>query len=125
MRTGRRRSSSRGRLRYRALPSRVQFVSATDEFQCAPLVQRHVIGLVALDLIPRIPGACVVNVAAPVHIPGMHLDDPSADVPRFRVPTDMVADLEGLGRGRSVLDSTASIAPGGHGCSPYSWTWTS
>ena len=60
------------------------------------LVHGDVPGLVAFDLILRLGLAGMVGVALLVHVAGMHLDDFSADVAGFGIPSDVVADLEGM-----------------------------
>src|SRR6185503_5264857 len=70
--------------------------SETKEFQRDSLVQSHMIALVALDLILRVVLARMVYVALVGHILLMHPDDPAADVTGFRVPRDVIANLECL-----------------------------
>jgi hypothetical protein len=54
------------------------------------------IGLVALDLVLRIVAARVGNVALLVHVAGMHAHHPAANTTGFRIPADMISDLEAL-----------------------------
>lgn len=62
--------------------------------QCFTFVQRDVIGFVALNLVLRIFLARVMNVAFVVHIARVHPNNTAADPARFRVPSDVVANVE-------------------------------
>src|SRR5690348_7010664 len=68
--------------------------SAASSSQRCTLVRRDVIGLVALDLVLRIVWRRVVRVPLVVEIARMNLDDRAADVSGFRIPGDVIPDLE-------------------------------
>jgi tripartite-type tricarboxylate transporter receptor subunit TctC len=57
-------------------------------------VNGDMFGFVTLDLVLRIVAAGVVRVALPIEVLLVHLNDPAADVPRLRVPGDVIADFE-------------------------------
>jgi len=57
-------------------------------------VHGDMIGLAALDLILRRLGARVVCVALVIDILRMDPDDPAADAPGLRIPSDLIPDLE-------------------------------
>lgn len=57
-------------------------------------VRRDVVRLRALDFILRIVVARVVGMPFVVEIFGVYLDDCAADMPGFRIPCHMIADLE-------------------------------
>lgn len=59
-------------------------------------MQRHVIGLVALDLVLRIVGARVMRISLVGHVFLMHPHDPAADPAGFGIPADVIADFEEL-----------------------------
>lgn len=52
------------------------------------------VGLVALDFILRGVGRGVVRMTLVVKVAGMDGDDPARNAPGFRIPGDMIADLE-------------------------------
>ena len=56
----------------------------------------NVIGLVALDLVLRIALRGVMRMPLVIKISRVDSDDPAGDMPRFRVPTYVIADLEPL-----------------------------
>ena len=58
------------------------------------LVQRDVIGFVALDFVLRLVRRGTVDVALVIDRPCVNLDNCPAHPPGFRIPADMVADLE-------------------------------
>src|SRR5579871_3755999 len=58
------------------------------------LVQGDMVGLVALDLILRLVPARVMHVAFVVHVLAMHANDTAAHPAGFRIPADVIADLE-------------------------------
>ena len=57
-------------------------------------MHRNVARFVALNLVLRGLRARVMKMAFEVHILGVHLYDRAADVPGFRVPGDLVTQLE-------------------------------
>lgn len=63
----------------------------------------NMVSSVALDLVLGIVGIRVVRVSPVVKIPFVHFDDRSRDVPRFRIPGDVIADLELSGHDDSYL----------------------
>src|SRR5579872_5320356 len=69
-------------------------VASADPCKGASLVDRDVIGLVALDLVLRIILARVVPIAFVEEVRAMHLDDLTADAAGFRVPADVTSDPE-------------------------------
>jgi hypothetical protein len=69
---------------------------SAEPSQYRGLVQRDVIRGGALDFIDGIVGTGTMNVAAPIHIVPMHLDDFSADSSGFRIPADAITDLKRL-----------------------------
>jgi len=56
----------------------------------------NVIGLVALDLVLRIALRGVMRMPLVVKVSGVDSDNPSGDMPRLRVPTYVIPDLEPL-----------------------------
>jgi len=72
-------------------------------------MHRNVVRFVALDLVLRFILACVNLIPFELNLGGDHLCNLAADVTGFRVPTDVIANLEVL---RSLLS--------GHCLSPYS-----
>src|SRR5437773_6933333 len=79
-------------------------LSIIDASQRRALVQRAVIGLVALDFILWLSLARVVGVPFVIHVFHVHLDDSPADVPSLRVPGYVIAHLE-----RSLHDGPPRI----------------
>ena len=79
--------------------------SARKPPQRPTLVQGDVIGLVALDLILRFVGARVMDIAFVVHVFGVHADDLAAHPAGFRIPADVIADLECSGHADAAPES--------------------
>src|SRR5262245_32227388 len=58
-------------------------LAAADALERAALVHGNMVGLVALDRVPRIVLAGVAGIAFVRRVLGMHLHDPSADPSEF------------------------------------------
>src|SRR6516225_6785307 len=82
-----------------------------DLLEGRPLVDRQVVGLVALDNVLRLLFRGVPLVALEDDLPGHFLLDRPPDPPCLRVPLDMIARLE-VGRHRSDLLKTAPLSRG-------------
>jgi hypothetical protein len=61
-------------------------------------VQGYMIGLVALDRVLRLVPAGVMDVAFVGDVFRVHPHDPAADAAGFRIPADVIADLEAARR---------------------------
>jgi hypothetical protein len=92
---------------WRRVPYRL---SLRDFFQRCPLVHRDVIGLVALDLILRGIVARVTSMPLVVNVLRVHANDRPADVSGFRVPSDVIANLESFGHDGSRSGAISSYA---------------
>lgn|SRR6185312_203829 len=64
---------------------------------------------VALDLVLRIVGRRVMNVAIVIDIARMNSHDPSSNSPGFRVPTHVIADFEPV-RHRDLSEKFGALA---------------
>ena len=83
--------------------------------QRPPLVQGDVIGLVAPDRILRILGAGMMNVALVGHIFLVYPHDTATHPAGFRIPADVISDLECPDHGKF----TASLHP----YNRKAWVW--
>src|SRR5262245_53166414 len=81
--------------------------------QRTPLVQGDVIGLVALDGILRIIGARMMDVALVGYIPLIHPHDATTHAAGFRIPADVISDLECPGHGERPRCVVSSLQPQG------------
>src|SRR5580692_2766403 len=66
-------------------------------FQCAALVGRDMIALVAFDLILRIVRRGVMHITLIVEVAGVDGNDRSRNMTGLGVPSHMIADLELVG----------------------------
>ena len=65
--------------------------------------------LVALDLVLRIVGRRVMNVAFVIDVSRMNSHDPPSNAPGFRVPTHVIADFEPI-RHRDLSEKLGGLA---------------
>ena len=78
------------------MPSVIYCSPESDMPECATLVSRDMIGLVALDFVLRIVFRRMMRIAFVIKVPGMDLDDCSRHPPCLGIPAHLIADFEPL-----------------------------
>src|SRR6476659_4498732 len=90
------------------MPVRMRFLSGMALLQCCALVNRDVIGLVALDFVLRVVSTRMMGVSPVFDVTCMNLGDLDADMARLGVPGHAIANFAFTGH---VLPSVQRSGP--------------